>query len=275
MNLGLSYRRSSAFIRGQIGFVFARVRKSEIREHKRDTRSPIIEGLPLLGTSEATLAGNYYLNLNSNLTAEQEAVLEDHRLISGLQAGEDFAYEQLIERFQSPVYNLAYRLLNDQADASDVAQEVFLKIFRNVQNFRGDSSLRTWVYRIAVNESHNRRRWLFRHRRGETGIEDTFDDSESREKPLMDSGETPFDFTMNREAQVLLEEALAEINPVFRAALVLREVEDMSYEEIADILEVSIGTVKSRIVRGREALRRNLAAKLEPGAVQLVPRTAR
>ncbi len=222
------------------------------------------------------MAANYYLNLNSNLTVEQEALLEDHRLISGLQAGDELAYEQLIERFQSPVYNLAYRLLNDQADASDVAQEVFLKIFRNVNSFRGDSSLRTWVYRIAVNESHNRRRWLFRHRRGETGIEDTFDDSECREKPLMDAGETPFDFTMNREAQLLLEDALAEINPIFRAALVLREVEDMSYEEIADVLEVSIGTVKSRIVRGREALRRNLAARLEPASsVQLVPRTAR
>jgi len=225
---------------------------------------------------EESLAANYYLNLNSSLTAEQEAALEDHRLISGLQAGEDAAYERLIERFQSPVYNLAYRLLNDPADASDVVQEVFLKIFRNVGSFRGDSTLRTWVYRIAVNESHNRRRWLFRHRRGETGIEEGFDDLESREKPLMDAGETPFDFTMNREAQILLEEALAEINPVFRAALVLREVEDMSYEEIADVLEVSIGTVKSRIVRGREALRRILASRLEPGVpVQLVPRVAR
>jgi RNA polymerase sigma-70 factor, ECF subfamily len=222
------------------------------------------------------LAANYCLNLNTTLTAEQEAVLEDHRLISSLQAGDEIAYEQLIDRFQSPVYNLAYRLLNDQADASDVAQEVFLKIFRNVGSFRGDSSLRTWVYRIAVNESHNRRRWLFRHRRGETGIEDNFEDSESREKPLMDSGETPFDFTVNREAQVLLEEALAAINPVFRAAMVLREIEDMSYEEIADILQVSIGTVKSRIVRGREALRRNLASRLDPApSLQLVPRTAK
>ena len=222
------------------------------------------------------MESNSYLNLNANLTAEQEAALDDHRLISGLQAGDESAYELLIQRFQTPVYNLAYRLLNDQADASDVVQEVFLKIFRNVGSFRGDSTLRTWVYRIAVNESHNRRRWLFRHRRGETGIEETFDDSDGREKPLMDSGETPFDFTVNREAQVLLEEALAEINPVFRAALVLREVEDMSYEEIAEILEVSIGTVKSRIVRGREALRRNLATRLEPAAsLQLVPRVAR
>jgi RNA polymerase sigma-70 factor (ECF subfamily) len=193
-----------------------------------------------------------------------------------LRAGEENAYERLIERFQTPVYNLAWRLLSDPSDASDVVQEVFLKIFRNIEHFRGDSTLRTWVYRIAVNESHNRRRWLFRHRRGETGIDDNFEDNESRERPLMDSGETPFDFTMNREAQILLEEGLAAINPVFRAALVLREIEDMSYDEIAEILEVSIGTVKSRIMRGREALRRYLASRLEPAsAMQLVPRTVK
>jgi RNA polymerase sigma-70 factor (ECF subfamily) len=218
----------------------------------------------------------YSLNLTSSLTAEQEATLEDHRLISGLQAGEEEAYERLIARFQTPVYNLAWRLLSDPSDASDVVQEVFLKVFRNVGTFRGDSTLRTWVYRIAVNESHNRRRWLFRHRRGETGIEESFEDGEGRERPLMDSGETPFDFTMNREAQILLEEGLAAISPVFRAAVVLREIEDMSYDEIADILEVSIGTVKSRIMRGREALRRYLANRLAPAsAMELVPGTVK
>lgn len=222
------------------------------------------------------MTGTLYLNLNSTLTSEQEAALEDQRLLSALQAGDELAYEQLIQRFQTPVYNLAYRLLNDQADASDVLQEVFLKVFRNVGNFRGDSSLRTWLYRIAVNESHNRRRWLFRHRRGETGIEDAFDDSDVRDKPLKDTGETPFDFTMNREAQILLEEGLAAINPVFRAVLVLREIEEMSYEEIAGILEVSIGTVKSRIVRGREALRKYIASRLNPApSMQLVPGTAK
>jgi RNA polymerase sigma-70 factor (ECF subfamily) len=137
------------------------------------------------------------------------------------------------------------------------------------------------VYRIAVNESHNRRRWLFRHRRGETGIEETWDECETREKPLKDKGETPYDFTMNREAQLLLEEGLAAVNPVYRDVLVLREVEEMSYEEIAAILEVSIGTVKSRIVRGRDALRKHLASRLEHQtsihsvAGQLVPRTAK
>jgi RNA polymerase sigma-70 factor (ECF subfamily) len=217
-----------------------------------------------------------YLNLNSSLTPEQEAELEDLGLIEGLRAAEETAYETLIRRFQGPVYNLAWRLLDDPSDASDVVQEVFLKIFRNVGSFRGDSSLRTWVYRIAVNESHNRRRWLFRHRRGETAIDETFEECESRERPLVQEGETPFDFTMNREAQILLEEGLEAINPVFRTALVLREIEDLSYEEIAAVLEVSIGTVKSRILRGREALRRYLASRLEgTPAMHLVPRTAK
>lgn len=226
--------------------------------------------------TRGNVSGSLYLNLNAILTSEQEATLEDQRLLSALQSGDELAYEQLIQRFQTPVYNLAYRLLNDQADASDVLQEVFLKVFRNVNNFRGDSTLRTWLYRIAVNESHNRRRWLFRHRRGETTIEETFEDNETRERPLMDNGESPFDFTLNREAQILLEEGLAAINPVYRSVLVLREIEDMSYDEISTILEVSIGTVKSRIGRGREALRKYLATRLDPApSMQLVPRTAK
>ncbi len=219
------------------------------------------------------MTGTSYLNLTASLTPEQEAALADQRLIAGLQATDQDAYETLIRRFQTPVYNLAWRLLNDPSDAADVVQETFLKVFRSVGNFRGDSSLRTWVYRIAVNESHNRRRWLFRHRRGETGLEETFEDSDGRERPLVDSGESPFDFTMNREAQILMEEGLAAVSPVFRAALVLREVDGLSYDEIAEILEVSIGTVKSRIMRGREALRRYLANRLEPEpSLQLVPR---
>jgi RNA polymerase sigma-70 factor (ECF subfamily) len=222
------------------------------------------------------VSSSSYLNLSGPTNPEHEAALEDHRLLTGLQAGDEAAYEQLIQRFQGPVYNLAWRLLNNPSDASDVVQEVFLKVFRSVGTFRGESSLRTWIYRIAVNESHNRRRWHFRHRRGETGIEEIFEDQEGRERPLLDNGETPFDFTMNREAQHLMEEGLSAINPVFGAALVLREVEDLSYEEIAQVLDVSIGTVKSRILRGRDALGRYLANRLDPAPnLQLVPRTAK
>lgn len=222
------------------------------------------------------MTGTFTLNINSSLSPEQAIALEDQRLISGLQAGEEEAYERLISRFQTPVYNLAYRLLNDAGDAGDVVQEVFLKIFKNVGSFRAESSLRTWVYRIAVNEAYNRRRWIFRHRRGETGIDETFEDSETRERPLLDAGETPFDFTMNREAEILLEEGLMSLDPRFRTALVLREIEEMSYEDIAEVLQVSLGTVKSRILRGREALRRYLTTRLEPApSMHLVPRTAK
>ena len=201
------------------------------------------------------MAESYSLNLNASLTSEQQATLEDQALISALQRAEAGAYETLLRRFQAPVYNLAWRLLDDPADAGDVVQEVFLKVFRNVDSFRGDSSLRTWIYRIAVNESHNRRRWLFRHRKGETAIDDAFPGDDNREAPLVDAGETPFDFTVNREAQLLLEEGLAAISPAFRAALVLREVEELSYEEIGEITGLPAGTVKSRIHRARGMLR--------------------
>jgi len=204
------------------------------------------------------------LDLQRTATAEADhRDLDDRLLLIALQVGEQDAYERLIARFQTPVYNLAYRLLNDPSDAADVLQEVFIKIFRNVSTFRGDSSLRTWVYRIAVNESYNHRRWMFRHRHRETGLEESFEGSEVREKPIRDSGETPYEFTMNREAQALLEDALAAITPAYRSVLVLREIEELGYEEIASILGISLGTVKSRMVRGREALRQELSRRLE------------
>lgn len=221
------------------------------------------------------MTASAYINLNGALTPQEEASLADQRLLCALQAGEASAYEKLLQRYQNPVFNLAWRLLNDPTDAADVAQEVFLKVFRNLNSFRGQSSLRTWIYRIAVNEAYNRRRWLFRHRRGETALEETYEDAENRERPLVDSTESPFDFAMNREAQALLEEGLAAVNPIFRTALVLREVDDLSYEEIAEVLEVSIGTVKSRILRGREALRGYLSGRLNSrAAVRLAPGAA-
>ena len=145
-----------------------------------------------------------------------------------------------------------------------MTQEVFLKVFRNVQHFQGKSSLRTWVYRIAVNESHNRRRWLFRHRHKEVGLQEEFEDCEPRDRSLADAGRSPYDRAFDSEKHALLEEALTRINPSFREAVVLRDVEDLSYEEIADILQISMGTVKSRILRGREALRIQLTARISP-----------
>jgi RNA polymerase sigma-70 factor, ECF subfamily len=214
-------------------------------------------GLPLnsyLGSSEASAA-----------PAEFQA-REERCLVEGLREGVEEAYEALIQRFQQPVYSLIFRLLNDPSDASDVVQDVFFKIFRNIHEFRHDSSLKTWVYRIAVNEAYNHRRWFVRHRMQEVGLETGPEGQLTYSEILPDRRRSPFDLAANTQAREMIEHALTELNPVFRTAVVLRDIEDLSYEEIADILQISLGTVKSRIVRGREALRQKLAGSLEPDA---------
>ena len=208
------------------------------------------------------------LGLNSNDVPVEGATRsaadnrrEDDELVRRLRTGEEAAYETLLSRFQQPVYNLAFRLLNDSGDASDAVQEVFLKVFRNVAHFRRQSSLKTWIYRITVNEAHNQRRWFFRHRSREVGLDDESEESRCRE--VRDSARSPFDCAFDREKHLLIENALGRINPLFREVVVLRDIEDLSYEEIAEILQISLGTVKSRIMRGREALRGELAGRLE------------
>jgi len=195
---------------------------------------------------------------------DSKPAVEDARLASALRLGSEDAYELLVARFQQPVYNLVYRLLLDPGDSSDVVQEVFLKIFRNITKFRGQSSLKTWIYRIAVNEVHNYRRWFFRHRRQEVVLDDPSEGGKNFGDTVPDRGRSPYDCALDGEKRVMIENALARINPMFRAAIVLRDVEDLSYEEIADILDVSLGTVKSRITRGRESMRRQLEGRLEP-----------
>jgi len=201
---------------------------------------------------------------------------DDQRLIEALRSGAEPAYEELLARFQQPVYTLCARLLNDEGEASDVVQEVFLKVFRNIGNFRGQSSLKTWIYRITVNEAHNARRWFFRHRRREVELDTDPNETRNWRDTIPDSSRSPFDVAFDREQAILIQAALDRINPVFRSAVVLRDITDLSYEEIADILGISLGTVKSRILRGREALREELI-KGNPGVQRqwrLVPKTA-
>ena len=215
------------------------------------------------------------LELSSERSADEAAEVQDLRLIESLRLGLGAAYEELIGRFQQPVYTLALRLLGDPSEAADVVQEVFLKVFRNIGSFRGQSSLKTWIYRITVNEAHNSRRWFFRHRRGEIELDKEADSARNWKEIIPDSGRSPFDVALEREQRVIIEAALERINPIFREAVVLRDITDLSYEEIAEILGVSLGTVKSRILRGREALREELAGSLRSRpALRLVPKTA-
>jgi len=214
------------------------------------------------------------LDLGADRTAETGA--EDDLLLSeALRQGAESAYEELLSRFQQPVYNLALRLLGDATEAADVVQEVFLKVFRNIGSFRGHSTLKTWIYRITVNEAHNARRWFFRHRRREVELDTDPDGSRHWKEAIPDRRRSPYEVAVEREQHVLIEAALGRMNPIFREAVVLRDITGLSYEEIAEILNVSLGTVKSRILRGREALREQLAASLTVRrALRLVPKTA-
>jgi len=184
-------------------------------------------------------------------------------LLEGLRRGDELAYETLIQQYEQPVYNLVSRLVDDSADAADVVQEVFLKVFRKVAWFRGESSLKTWIYRIAVNEARNQRRWFSRHKRQEVGLDAPPGETQGYGEWLEDSAPSPFEMTLDRETTELIENALKDVSQPFRAALVLREVEGLSYEEVAEILEISLGTVKSRILRGRQALRKSLTERLK------------
>ena len=195
---------------------------------------------------------------------------EDARILRGLRAGIEGAYEELINRYEQPVYGLVYRLVGNQTDACDVVQEVFLKVFRGVNSFREQSSLRTWIYRIAVNQAHNQRRWWVRHSRHEVSIESDRGEAERPPEFARDPGRSPFEQALDSETRTLIERALTRINPVFRTAVVLRDIQNLSYEEIAEILQVSLGTVKSRILRGREALRKELTHRPDQGLAEAV-----
>ena len=212
------------------------------------------------------------LDLNSESIPGEN---DDQRLIEALRSGSERAYEELLARFQQPVYTLAARLLDSPSEAADVVQEVFLKVFRNIDHFRGQSTLKTWIYRITVNEAHNARRWFFRHRRREVELDTDPQEARNWRETIRDSGRSPFDMAFESERAGIIEAALERINPTFREAVVLRDIADLSYEEIADVLAVSLGTVKSRILRGREALRQELVVDLAGSRpLRLVPKTA-
>lgn len=185
----------------------------------------------------------------------------DGAIVAELKAASEDAYAWLIGEFHQPIYSLVYRILTDPSDAADTTQEVFLKVFRGMKHFNGQSSLKTWIYRIAVHEASNRRRWWFRHKAKETSMEplDNTSESGSVRDALIDERDSPFDSAAHEEVRARVEMELRKVPEPYRSTVILRDLEEMSYEEIAEVLDISLGTVKSRLTRGREALRRRLA----------------
>jgi RNA polymerase sigma-70 factor, ECF subfamily len=181
----------------------------------------------------------------------------DRALVDEARKGSQEAFADLVRRYQVRVFNLARAATGNASDAEDVAQEIFVKVFRGLGAFRGESSFRTWLYRVAVNvvRSHAGRRTLFgRWRRAEP-------DSDRGDAPL-DMLAAPGSLETDVAYRDAIDRALGRLTPDLRIAVTLRDIDGLDYKEIAEVLDVPIGTVMSRISRGRERLRPILADAL-------------
>lgn len=202
---------------------------------------------------------------------------EEQCLIAELKSGSETAFASLIAQYSRPVYSLIARSLRDPADAADVTQEVFIKVFRSIHSFQGGASLRTWIYRIAIHEASNQRRWWGRHKKQELTLDETQENAEGEIYSLGDilpaSDVSPYDHVARAQVRERVEAALHQVPEVFRTAVVLREIEGFAYEEIAEILQTNVGTVKSRLMRGRAALREALRSPATVCSPTVQPKT--
>lgn len=180
--------------------------------------------------------------------------MDEQQLIRQAQAGDQAAFERLVERYQKPVYHQALRLLSNQEDAADVTQEVFLKVWRNLPSFRGESGFSTWLYRLTDNAAIDLLR-REKKRRGDPSL----DDEEQRfDSLLADPAPTPYQAAEREELRRAVANGLDSLSEEHRRVLVLREVSGLSYEEIGQQLGLNAGTVKSRIARARLSLAKKL-----------------
>jgi RNA polymerase sigma-70 factor (ECF subfamily) len=187
------------------------------------------------------------------------------QFIERLKRGDAAAFETLVNERSGEIYGLLYRLTENAEEARDLTQETFLRAFQSIMHFRGESDLRTWIYRIAINQARNRWRWWRRRRRdatvsidapefgGRLGLIATLKSEQPRD---------PEQDTLANERERALRKALSSLRRVYREAVVLRDIEGFAYEEIATTLDISVGTVKSRLARGRQELRRKLEGSL-------------
>jgi RNA polymerase sigma-70 factor (ECF subfamily) len=196
---------------------------------------------------------------------------EEASVIAELKAGSEEAFAWLIATYHQPLYSLVARTIPDPADAADLTQDIFIKIYRGIGSFHGDASLRTWIYRIALHEALNQRRWWSRHKRQEVTIESEAGDSSDGQPvclkdTLIDGQQSPFDFAAQREIRDQVEAQLRLVPEPFRTVVVLRDIQGFAYEEIAEILKTNLGTVKSRLTRGRAQLKQLLTPYAEAAA---------
>jgi RNA polymerase sigma-70 factor (ECF subfamily) len=185
----------------------------------------------------------------------------DHELVRRVQAGDQSAFNLLVLKYQHRVLKLVGRFVNDAAEAEDVAQEAFLKAYRALASFRGDSAFYTWLYRIAINTAKNA---LVSQRRRPVDFDLDLQDPDQYDRHAkLKEADTPEGVLLTDEIRAVVEEAMAQLPEDLRTAIVLRELEGLSYEEIAEAMDCPVGTVRSRIFRAREAIDKKLKPLLD------------
>ena len=201
---------------------------------------------------------------------------DEAALVAELQTGSEEAFAWLIAHYHQPIYSLLARTVHNPTDAADLAQDVFVKVFRGIHGFHGESSLRTWIYRIALREASNQRRWWMRHQQHEIPIEQEVSAGRGGQPVLVkdllvDPAESPYDHALHEETRLRVEEALRQVPEPYRTTLILRDIEGFVYEEVAAIEGVNLGTVKSRLVRGRACLKALLTAPERDTRIKALP----
>ena len=180
----------------------------------------------------------------------------ENELIKKAQNGDGTAFEELISPYTTIVYNIALRILGNPEDASDASQEALIRVYRNIGKFKGDSKFSTWLYRIAHNaciDEYRRRKSKLSF--ASVSVDDSYDDSDNPLLEIPDTSPTPEEHTLKNERFKMLYDAISQLSPISKSAVLLRDVNGLSYEEIAEIQNCSLGTVKSRINRARQQLK--------------------
>jgi RNA polymerase sigma-70 factor, ECF subfamily len=187
--------------------------------------------------------------------------LADSDFVDRLRNGDAEAFDTLITRYSGDIFSLLFRMTEDSEEARDLTQETFLSALKAIKMFRGEAELKTWLFRIAINQFRNRFRWWKRRKRSETVSLDKpiGEGTATVGDTIADEGESPEQAVLRSERRQRLMKAVAALPEIFRETIILCDIEGLGYEETARTLEINIGTVKSRLARGREQLRKRLS----------------
>jgi RNA polymerase sigma-70 factor (ECF subfamily) len=184
-------------------------------------------------------------------------------LVRRAKDGDEAAFDDLVREFQRPVFNLAYRMLNNYEEANDAAQDVFIKVHRSLASFRGDSKFSTWLFTVAANMCRSRIRKIVRLNKHEAGsLDETYDDDTSPKQVAVDPAAGADTLLENQEVKQIVEACINELDDDFKLVMIMKDLQHMQYEEIAEALDCNLGTIKSRLFRARAQVRDKLKERL-------------